>query len=75
MDNTMDNTEASLRVTVNRVGTLQEVERTYIIQILEKTYWRVEGEGGAAQILGMNPHTLRSRMKKLGIHRPRIEVA
>jgi len=33
--------------------------------------WRIEGTGGAAHLLGMKPSTLRSRMLKLGIARPR----
>jgi transcriptional regulator with GAF, ATPase, and Fis domain len=33
--------------------------------------WRIEGAGGAAQVLGMKPSTLRSRMLKLGVARPR----
>ena len=49
---------------------LSEYERRYIIKVLEKTYWRVEGPDGAAKILDMNPETLRSRMRKLGIKRP-----
>jgi transcriptional regulator with GAF, ATPase, and Fis domain len=32
--------------------------------------WKVAGETGAAQLLGMNPSTLRSRMKALEIRRP-----
>jgi formate hydrogenlyase transcriptional activator len=51
---------------------LEEVERQHILQVLEQTYWRIEGEQGAAVILGLNPGTLRSRMKKLGIQRPKI---
>ncbi len=51
---------------------LTEYERQYIIQVLEKTYWRVEGLQGAARILDMNPETLRSRMKKLEILRPKL---
>ena len=47
--------------------TLEEMERRYIQDILNKTGWRIKGDGGAAQILGMNPSTLYSRMKKLGI--------
>ncbi len=50
---------------------LQEYERRYIISVLEKTYWRVDGENGAAKILDMHPETLRSRMRKLLIQRPR----
>jgi len=49
---------------------LAEYERRYIIKVLEKTYWRVDGDEGAARILDMHPETLRSRMRKLGIKRP-----
>ncbi len=49
---------------------LAEYERDYILRVLEKTYWRVQGPKGAARILGLNPETLRSRMRKLGIKRP-----
>ena len=51
---------------------LSEYERRYIIKVLEKTYWRVEGPEGAAKILDINPETLRSRMRKLGIKRPGV---
>jgi transcriptional regulator of acetoin/glycerol metabolism len=47
--------------------TLREVEISHIEDILRQTAWRIKGDGGAAQILGMNPATLYSRMKKLGI--------
>ncbi len=46
---------------------LQELEIQYISKVLEKTGWKIRGEGGAAEILKMDPGTLRSRMKKLGI--------
>ncbi len=49
--------------------TLEEVEREYILRTLENTGWRIEGPNGAANILGLNPSTLRTRMVKLGIHR------
>src|SRR5215213_689353 len=51
--------------------TLEEVEREYILRTLESTGWRVEGKHGAANILGLNPSTLRTRMLKLGIQRRR----
>ena len=51
--------------------TLAEVETDHIRSILAQTNWRIRGEGGAAQILDMNPCTLESRMKKLGIKRPK----
>ena len=50
---------------------LTDVERRHIVRILDDVRWRIEGGGGAAQILGMKPSTLRSRMLKLGIARPR----
>jgi DNA-binding NtrC family response regulator len=48
---------------------LAELEHEHIIQVLRKTNWRIEGENGAAVILGLNPSTLRGRMRKYGIHR------
>ncbi len=53
---------------------LEEVEREYIIHILEHTSWRIEGPQGAAKLLGMNPSTLRTRMIKLGIHKNNSKV-
>jgi len=49
--------------------TLAEVQKLHILQILERTAWRVRGEQGAAEILGLKPTTLESKMKKLGISR------
>ncbi|MFN7956838.1 MAG: sigma 54-interacting transcriptional regulator [Holophagaceae bacterium] len=48
---------------------LVEVERDHIIKVLDATSWKVEGARGAADILGLAPSTLRSRMQKLGIER------
>jgi len=50
---------------------LEVVERNHIIDVLERTAWRVSGEKGAAKLLGLKPTTLESRMKKLGIVRPK----
>jgi transcriptional regulator with GAF, ATPase, and Fis domain len=47
--------------------TLAEIEREYIVSILEKTDWKIAGPGGAAEVLGVHSNTLRSRMEKLGI--------
>jgi transcriptional regulator with GAF, ATPase, and Fis domain len=49
--------------------TLEEVERKHIRGVLESVHWRISGEHGAAEILGIRPTTLHSRMKKLGISR------
>jgi formate hydrogenlyase transcriptional activator len=47
--------------------TLEEIERDYILEVLRQTDGMVGGKGGAAEILGLPPSTLRSRMKKLGL--------
>jgi PAS domain S-box-containing protein len=47
--------------------TLDEVERRYIVRVLEAVEGQVSGAGGAAEILGLHANTLRYRMKKLGI--------
>jgi formate hydrogenlyase transcriptional activator len=52
-------------------ATLTDVERRHIVRVLGDVRWRIEGSGGAAQVLGLKPSTLRSRMLKLGIARPR----
>jgi PAS domain S-box-containing protein len=48
-------------------GRADEVERRYIVRVLEATGGQVSGAGGAAEILGLHANTLRYRMKKLGI--------
>jgi formate hydrogenlyase transcriptional activator len=50
--------------------TLDEVERDYIVRVLEQTRWKVSGKNGAAEILGLDRSTLRARMRKLGISQP-----
>ena len=49
--------------------TMEEVEKAHIIRILERTKWKLSGKNGAAELLGLNPNTLYSRMKKLGIQK------
>jgi len=49
--------------------TLDDVERAHIRRVLEGSRWVIEGEHGAARILGLNPSTLRGRLRKLRIHR------
>jgi transcriptional regulator with GAF, ATPase, and Fis domain len=53
------------------LGKLEDIERSYIIQVLEKTKWTIDGPKGAALILGLHPNTLRSRLLKLGIKQKR----
>ncbi|MBI4766790.1 MAG: sigma 54-interacting transcriptional regulator [Deltaproteobacteria bacterium] len=52
------------------VPTLKEAERRHIQRALQKTGWRVRGQGGAAELLDVLPSTLEFRMRKLGIKRP-----
>ena len=52
------------------VGTLEEIERAYIVAVLKETNGIIEGESGAAKYLGLNASTLRGRIRKLGIDRP-----
>lgn len=49
------------------VGTLDDAMRSHIVRALERTRGRIEGPDGAASLLAINPHTLRARMRKLGI--------
>jgi PAS domain S-box-containing protein len=48
-------------------STLEALERDYITDVLEECGGQIAGAGGAAEILGLHPNTLRSRMKKLGV--------
>jgi formate hydrogenlyase transcriptional activator len=52
---------------LGRMFTLVEAERQHISEVVEMTNGMVAGEGGAAEVLGVPPSTLRSRMKKLGM--------
>jgi transcriptional regulator with GAF, ATPase, and Fis domain len=49
---------------------LDEIEREHILRVLDRCDWRINGEGNAAEVLGLEPSTLRSRMQKLGVRRP-----
>jgi formate hydrogenlyase transcriptional activator len=53
---------------------LVEIERAHILRVLYASGWRIEGPRGAAAALGLKPSTLRSRMRKLGVHRGLAQV-
>jgi PAS domain S-box-containing protein len=55
-------------------GNLEALERQHIVATLRHTRGVIEGASGAAQILGLHPNTLRSRMKRLGITRDVLRV-
>jgi transcriptional regulator with GAF, ATPase, and Fis domain len=48
---------------------IEEVERAHILKVLKESNWKINGQDGAAVKLGLNPNTLRSRLKKLNISR------
>ena len=50
-------------------ATLEAVERAHLERVLEGAGWKIEGDNGAAHLLGMHASTLRGRMRKLGIRR------
>jgi transcriptional regulator with GAF, ATPase, and Fis domain len=52
------------------VKELEEIERANLLLALEASGWRVSGENGAARLLDINPSTLASRIKALGLRRP-----
>jgi transcriptional regulator with GAF, ATPase, and Fis domain len=60
---------ASAPEKVIRSEELKRLERDSIIAALERAHRRVSGPGGAAALLGVNPNTLTSRMRSLGIKR------
>jgi transcriptional regulator with GAF, ATPase, and Fis domain len=49
-------------------ATLNDAMVRQIEQALVRTHGRIEGPHGAARILSINPHTLRARMRKLGVN-------
>ena len=51
--------------------TMAEAGHAQIVAALEQTGWRIRGPAGAAHLLGLKPTTLESRIKKLGLQRPR----
>lgn len=53
-----------------RIATLDEVAAMQIQRVLAHTRGKLYGPGGAAELLGVPPSTLQSRMKKLGLARP-----
>jgi transcriptional regulator with GAF, ATPase, and Fis domain len=49
---------------------LEEMGRENLLEALRRTNWKVSGPGGAAELLGVKPTTLASRIKAMGIRRP-----
>jgi transcriptional regulator with GAF, ATPase, and Fis domain len=53
---------------------LEQYEYNLILRTLKNVHWKLEGPGGAAELLNLHPSTLRSKMRKLGIDRPRYKT-
>ena len=49
---------------------MERRERENVLAALRATGWKLSGEGGAAELLGVKPTTLRSRLKKMGLEKP-----
>jgi transcriptional regulator with GAF, ATPase, and Fis domain len=67
-----DRTTATASVDPARILTvteLRDMERDNLTRALEASNWKISGSGGAAERLGLNPNTLSSRMKTLGVKR------
>ena len=54
---------------IDATGNFEDLERKHILDVLEKTGWRIAGQGGAAEVLGLKRTTLQAKIKKLGIKR------
>lgn len=73
----LDSNTGARAPVLRRVRTAIEIgrlERENLLLAMETTGWRIAGKDGAAQLLGLKPSTLASRMKALGIERPKPEA-
>ena len=55
----------------SRIASMADAERDHILRGLEQANWVIDGPNGAARLLDRHPNTLRYRMKKLNIKRPK----
>jgi PAS domain S-box-containing protein len=56
--------------TTRKLKPFKEMEREYILEVLEAKNWKIEGQDSASSILDLPPSTLRARIRKLGLKRP-----
>ena len=67
--------QASVLAPIDNTLTLEEIDRTHIVEVLQRTGWKIDGTDGAARLLKLHPSTLRSRIKKLGIRRSASNIS
>ena len=60
---------------IDSTQTLEEIDRTHIVEVLQRTGWKIDGTDGAARLLKLHPSTLRSRIKRLGIRRSASNIS
>ena len=66
---------SSVRPPIDSTLTLEEIDRAHIVEVLQRTGWKIDGADGAARLLKLHPSTLRSRIKKLGIRRSASNIS
>ncbi len=49
---------------------IREIERSNLLAALDQADWKIYGTGGAAELLGLKPTTVSSRIQRLGLERP-----
>ncbi len=67
LDTSSTRSDRSDELQTDLLVTWDKMKADYIQKVLVRTDGKVKGKGGAAEILGINPSTLRAKMKKLGI--------
>ena len=60
---------------IDSTQSLEEIERAHIVEVLQRTSWKIDGIDGAARLLKLHPSTLRSRIKRLGIRRSASSIS
>jgi chemotaxis protein methyltransferase CheR len=70
----VDELKKPLKGVKRSVQTLEDVERDYIVRVLEQVQWKVSGKNSAAEILGLDRSTLRARMRKLNIRKAKFSL-
>jgi transcriptional regulator with GAF, ATPase, and Fis domain len=67
---TLDSSSGDDQAPILTEEEMQRRDRDNIAAALQRSGWKIHGRGGAAELLGIKPTTLVSRMKKLGLKRP-----